>query len=284
MKVYKPCILLLFTVISMFMSSCSTVSYGNVGVKVDMLGGDKGNVEIVPPGRYWIWGFYTQIFEYPITQYQYPFTKDATEGSELNEEFIFMTREGIQCEADIGVIAYADVKSVDILYKTYKVDMNTLIKKFIRQSIREDLSKYMSKLSVEDIYSGKSNAVMDSITAKLKNDYGKVGLVINSVSLLNNIRFPEDIKKSIIAKITATQEAMKRQNQLAEAEADKQIKIKNAEAEMESNRMKMSQITPQLIEYERVMNQRLFITSYKGAVPQTLVIGGNGAMPFLNLK
>lgn len=272
---------MIMMLMAMVFTGCTDVKVGEIGVKVFLYGGGKGETEILGTGRYWIgWG--EELFTYPTTQIQYSFTEDKAEGSLVDEAFRFTAQGGTQCIIDIGVIAYADPTKADILYKTYRKDMKEIIKTFVRQDIRDAVAKELGQLTVEEIYNGKDIDAMQRIEDTVRDKLSKVGLAINDINKLANVRFPKEINDSILAKIKSVQETLKIQNQLLEAEAQAKIKIVNAQAEQETNRLKMVSITPQLIEYEKIKNQALAIEKWNGVLPTTSI--GNETQVLIGLK
>lgn len=58
------------------LSSCMKVEQGFVGLKVDLLGDEKGGVTVLTPGLYNTFGqFNVDYLTYPVFVKQYPFTK-----------------------------------------------------------------------------------------------------------------------------------------------------------------------------------------------------------------
>ena len=74
-----------------------------MGVKVYLLGGDKGiDQEILGVGRYWI-GWNEELYLFPTFQQNYVWTKDKTEGSPTDESITFQTKEGLSINTDVGI-------------------------------------------------------------------------------------------------------------------------------------------------------------------------------------
>ena len=261
-------------------AGCDDVNVGEVGVKVYKLGGAKGETEVLGTGQYWM-GYAEQLFVYPTTQHQYTFTEAITEGSPTDEAFRFTAKGGAICTVDVNVIAHADPTKADVLYKTWRTDMDTIIKNFVRQDIREALADVGGQYSVDDLIDGKQVELIKKVEYLIKTKNAGKGLEILSVSLANNIRFDESVNQSIKMKIQAQQDLLQRQAELAKAEAEAKIKVTNAEAEAAANKAKMLQITPQLIEYERVQNEKAAIIKWNGQLPTTTL--GN-SVPFVNIK
>ncbi len=262
---------LLIVFIAIGISSCVKIPAGYQGVKVKLYGDNKGiQNEVVGPGRYFE-GIGIEYFKYPVFTNMYPFTQSAVEGSITDEAFYFQTKEGIKCNADIGVQCKADPGKVNVLFNRYREPMVNIIKTYLRAEIRDAFNRYASSMSVDSLYSnGKIsliNHVLDTVTTKFSDS----GLIIENITFLSDIRFPEAIQQGIIDKMAASQRAMQRENELREARAMAEKTVIQAKAQADANRIKMTSITPQLIEWERLQMQKNFIDKWNGSsVPQYL--------------
>lgn len=142
--------------------------------------------------------------------------------------------------------------------------MDTIIHVNIRSYLRNLVQKYTSSMSIEDLYSDKKVVLIKNIEKDLKETVEPLGIIVEAVSLISDIRFPTEIEASITAKIKATQEALQRENELQEAEADAKIKIAQARAEAESNKIKQQLLSPDMMNYNVRME---FIKKWNGQVP-----------------
>lgn len=250
------------------------VELGSVGVKVNLYGSNKGETKVVGSGGYWL-GFGQDIYEYPTTQTQYSYTKVQTEESPDDEAFNFNVKGGVACSVDLGVIAYVDSSKADLTYTTYRADMQTIMKKFVKQEIRNVLNTEANKLSIDEVTDGKFNEVLKTVETQVKEKMAKVGIVIVNISAINKVEYPKQIQEAIVAKIKATQTAMQKENELRSAEADAKITEARANAEAIANESKKVSINKELIEYEKVQNEKLMIEKWDGKMPQTVTIAGS---------
>lgn len=265
---------------------CSRVPPGYVGVEVNLYGSDRGvDNKVLQTGRYYI-GARHELFTYPVFIQQYSFTKDPAEGSPNDESFNFQTAEGVQCNVDVAVQAHANPDKVATLFQTYRSEMSTIIHVNLRSYLRDLFQKYASKLTVEDLYSSKKMDMLSNIQNDLRTTMEPQGVIIDNVSYLSDIRFPPTIAESITAKIKATQDALMRQNEVAKAQAEANIKITQAkgdaqaqiiaaQAQADSNRLVQQSLTPMLL-------QQQAIKRWDGKLPATS-LGGN-SVPFINLN
>lgn len=261
--------------------ACATVPAGSVGIKVYLYGGEKGvDSQVLGIGRYFI-GINEQLYIYETFSKTYPFTQAITIGSPIDEAFYFQSNEGIKCNVDVSVQAKADPTKVTLLFQTYRELLPEIIKTFMRNDMRNSFIKYASDMKLEDLYSSKKGDLIKKVEKDIREIYASKGIIVDNVSFLSDIRFPIEIQNSITAKIEATQKAIQRENELREAEAMAKKRIIEANAEAESNKIKIRSLSPQLLEYERVMNEREAIMKWNGVTPH--YTNGN-LIPFTSVK
>lgn len=121
-----------------------------------------------------------------------------------------------------------------------------------------------------------------------------VGIKIDYVSFIGDLRLPVNVTQSINAKIEATQRAQQRENELREAKAEAEKKIAQAEgdakaqiaqaegdatstlmraeAQAKANTVLAQSITPELVQYNTVQ-------TWDGKLPQV----SGGSVPLINL-
>ncbi len=282
-KTFKLLLVIMIAIISL--SSCSKVPAGHMGVKVYLLGGKKGvDQEVLGVGRYWI-GVNKELYTYPTFMVVYPFTLSSTEGSELDEAFRFQSLEGIQCNVDIAVSCHANPAKVSVLFQKYREGMDEIVKKFIRQDISNYFVENASKMSVEDLYSSKKIDLIQGVKTQLREKLDTFGIVIDDISYKSDIRFPKEVSDAIIAKIQASQLAIKKQNELVQSQADAAKAVAKAQgealalltvatAQAKANQLLNQSITQTLVNYKA-------IEKWDGKLP---TYSGGGAIPFINVK
>lgn len=255
-------------------ASCEKVPAGHVGVKVYLLGGNKGvDNEVKGVGRYYI-GMNEELYLYPTFLQQYSFTQALDDGDSPNDEaFYFQNKDGVKCNIDISVQARADSEKVSMLFQRYRDDLRDVIHVNLRKLIQNKIQAYASELSVEELYSSKKIEMMKRVEKDLQTECAEYGIIIESVSLLSDVRFPKEVEDAIVGKIQMTQEAMKAQNEVLKAKANADIKIAEARGEAEAIRLKQMAITDNLIRYEAVQK-------WDGTLPTTT----GGVIPFINIK
>jgi regulator of protease activity HflC (stomatin/prohibitin superfamily) len=264
--------------------ACSKVPAGNVGVKVNLLGGSKGvDTEVLGVGRYWI-GINEELFVFPTFQQTKVYTKDLQEDSPVDESFTFQTVEGMTCNMDIGVTFNFDGLKVSSLFQKYRKGVDEIKTIVLRNAIRDSVNAITSKMPVESVYGAGKTEMILAVETQTRETLFKYGIQIEKVYLIGSIRLPNNVTTALNSKIEATQRAQQRENELreAEAQAKKQVaeadgKAKSmlaiAEAEAKANSLKQRTLTAELIQYEMVQR-------WDGKLPTMT----GGAVPFFNIK
>jgi len=279
MKSFKILAGIALVLVAMALSGCVWVEPGYVGLRVYQMGDDRGKIEVLDVGRH-PRGLYKRYYSYPTFVKQYPFTQAATEGSPTDEAFYFQSKEGIKCNVDVAVQAKAIKENVPNLFRTYHSEMESIIKVNIRSFLRDDFIKYGSDMTIDELYSPLKVDMLKKIESNIRDRMGSLGIEIVSISFLSDIRFPAEVEQSIVMKIKATQDALKAQNQVAQARAEADIAIAKARGEAESNKIKQQSLSPTVIEWQRLMNEQMAISKWNGVLPQVT----GESTPFVNLK
>lgn len=266
------------------LAACSTVPAGHVGVKVYLLGGSKGvDSEELGVGRYWI-GMNEQLYIFPTYMQNYTWTKapDAT-GNE-DESISFQTVEGMTANADVGISYQLDPTKINKIFQTYRRGVDEITDTFLRNMVRDSLVKQASTKPIEYIYGAGKADLMAAVQADVQKQTQDIGIKIDKIYWIGEIRLPQTVIDSINAKNAATQMAQQRQNEVAQARAEAEKKVAEArgeadsillkaKAQAEANRELSSSITSDLVQYRA-------LEKWDGVLPR---MTGSSAIPFINV-
>ncbi len=220
MKRFNWVILLVMVVLwSSVITGCSKVEAGHVGVKVNLLGGDKGvDTEELGPGRYFI-GLNEELYLFPTFTQNYVWTKSSTEGSENDESITFQTTKGMIITADIGIAYCIDPTKVSEVFQKYRKGVDELTGIVIRNIVRDAINAKASVLEVDEIYGEGKVPFMQSIRVSVTEQLAPLGIIIEKISLIGALRLPDIVVEGLDKKLLATQKAEQRENEVAEAKA-----------------------------------------------------------------
>lgn len=267
-------------------AACSKVPAGNVGIKAYLLGGSKGvDTEELGPGRYWI-GINEELYLFPTFTQNYTWTKACADGDCTNEELGFQTVEGLAVTADVGISYRIDPARAALIFQKYRKGVDEITDLYLRNMVRDSLVKNASNMPVESVYGAGKTKLIEQVQRDVVAQVSPLGIVVEKVYWVGELRLPEVVAQSINAKIKATQMAQQRQNEVAQAkaEADKTIEAARgtaesnltiARAEAEAIRIKGAALSqnPDIL-------RMTAIEKWNGTLPR---ITGAGAVPFINV-
>ena len=266
------------------LAACSTVPAGHVGVKVYLLGGSKGvDSEELGVGRYWI-GMNEQLYIFPTYMQNYTWTKEPDSTGPEDESISFQTVEGMTANADVGISYQLDPTRINKIFQTYRRGVDEITDTFLRNMVRDALVKQASTKPIEYIYGAGKAELMAAVQNDVQKQVNEIGIKIDKIYWIGEIRLPQTVIDSINAKNAATQMAQQRQNEVAQARAEAEKKVAEAKGEADSillkakaqaqaNRELSSSITPELVQYRA-------LDKWDGVLPR---MTGNQAVPFINV-
>lgn len=270
--------------LSIALAACSKVPAGSVGIKVNMLGGDKGvDTTELTPGRYWI-GMNEELFLFPTFTQNYTWNRDVNSG--VDESISFQTVEGLSVNADVGISYHVDPTKVPLIFQKYRKGIEEITDIYLRNMVRDALVTTSSTKKIETVYGAGKADLMNDVESMVREQVTPIGLVIEQIYWIGDLRLPPNVVASINAKIEATQMAERRRNEVeqAKAEADKarataqgeaDAKLTLAKADAEAIRIKGEALNenPDLVQLNAV-------DKWNGVLPQYML---NDATPFINV-
>jgi regulator of protease activity HflC (stomatin/prohibitin superfamily) len=275
--------------VSSFLMNVTRIEAGYVGVEVNLAGSQRGASEI-PVRTGWV--FYspltTQIIEFPTYVQTVKWTKNVDEGNPLNEEMGFNSKEGMEIFADVSLSYAIEPSKVPDFYVKYRVNnLDRFTHGILRDIVRNSLNEVASTYTVEDVYGEKKAEFLGKVEHQIQEKVSNVGVGVQQFGFIGAPRVPSVIAQAITAKAQAIQEAERAKNELAttqaeaakkiaESEGDAKSQVTRAQGEADSNRIRLSSLTPQMLELKRLENQRALIEKWNGQLPT--VQSGQGGL------
>lgn len=280
--------MVLAVLVAITTTSCSKVPAGNVGVKFDLYGGDKGvQTEEVGPGKYWL-GINEEMYLFPTFTQNYVWTKTPSEGSLNDESITFQTKKGMTVGADVGITYRIDPTKVSVIFEKYRKGIEEITDIYLRNMVRDAFNSVASTRTVDKVYGEGKVELLAAAEQMVRDQVQGQGIIIEKLYFIGSLRLPESVNKALNAKIEATQKAEQRENELqqtnaeaekvrakARGEADAVVFKANAEAE------RINLIGTALRKNPQVLEQ-MAITSWNGVLPK--IMGGDGGIPDLILN
>ena len=236
-------------------------------------------------GLHWIIPFAERVERFPKLNQTYTMSSGFDEGAVEGDDSIQVrTKDGQQVFIDASVIYAVDPVSVVDLYRTWRSNYQDL---FVRVQARGVIRDVASQYGVEEIVSSKRAEMESLITEELVKLFNQNHLIMRDF-VLRDIRFSDEYAAAVEQKQIAEQQAQqaafvveqKKQEaeqarQLAQGQADAAViaakgqaeaRLIQAQAEAEANRLLAASLTPELIQYQYILNlapgvQTIFIPS-----------------------
>ncbi len=247
------------------MSGCgySRVEPGHVGIKVHLYGSDKGvDFEPIKVGAYWYNPWYTSFYEFPVYVQTATWTQSPTEGGPNDESITFNTKEGMVINADISLSYHLDGEKVPAYFANFGRDkLSVFTHGFMRNVARDAFNDIGPTYTVEEVYGEKKEELRKKVMVRIHEQVNEFGVILEQFGYTGALRLPEKVVASLNGKIQATQDAMRIQNEVAQATAEALKTVATAEgaakartiqakAEADANRIVAASVTPELIQYE----------------------------------
>jgi regulator of protease activity HflC (stomatin/prohibitin superfamily) len=185
------------------------------------------------------------------------------------------------------------VSDADLYTSFRSAGIESIISGFIKDKVRDTITTVGSQYRAEDINGQKRPEFTERVERELSGILDKSGITLNDFAFVGEFGIPDTLKEAINAKITATQKAQQRENELRETTAQVQKDVERsrglalsksieAEGQAKANRTLAQSITPELVEWQRLQVQKDAVEKWNGESPQ--VIGGQGMIFNLPLQ
>jgi regulator of protease activity HflC (stomatin/prohibitin superfamily) len=241
------------------------IDAGNVGIKINLYGSDKGvdNVALVT-GRVWYNTWTTKIIEFPTFVQQADY-----------EPFVMTTKDAAEFKVDPKLNYKLNDVDVPKIYRQYRRPLAEIQQGFLKTTLQDAYRMVGNSFTSDSIMSNRGlfeDAVQNMLIKTLSRDGFKLEQLTSALTP------PASLRQMIDEKNESIQARLKADNQAKQAESEAKVKIATAQgeaqstlikarAEAEANRLKQSALTPMLI-------QQQWIDKWSGELP-TYMLGSN---------
>ncbi|MBW4575558.1 MAG: prohibitin family protein [Aphanothece sp. CMT-3BRIN-NPC111] len=152
-------------------------------------------------------------------------------------------------------------------------DERQVVGRIINPAVEEVLKAVMAKYTAEEIITKRGEVkagVDESLTTRLANYH----IAVDDISLVS-VHFSERFSQAVEAKQIAEQDAKRAEFVALKAEKEANAEVNRAKGQAEAQRLLRENLTQEIL-------QKQAIEKWNGEFPT--VLGGNGALPFLNIE
>lgn len=248
-----------FIVVGVLFQSYTIVSAGHTGVQVTM-----GTVNMTPLTE----GFH---FVNPISSVRdvdMRLQRATLQGANAS------TKDLQVVHTDIVVNYRLNANQTAHIYKDFGLNLDD---KLLGPAINESFKAITAHFNSEELIT-KRDIVSSEIKQELQDKVGKYGIDVSEISLVN-FGFSPEYQKSIEAKVIATQEKLKAEQDLQRIQVEAKSRIAQAEGEAKAIAIQAQAIqTNGGEQYVRLQA----IEKWDGKLPNYM--GGSGPVPFVSVK
>lgn len=245
------------------------IDAGNVGIKINLYGTDRGvdNITIVT-GRVWYNTWTTKIVEFPT------YTQSVD-----YDPFVVTTKDAAEFKVDPKLNYHVNPAMVPQIYRQYRKPLPEIEQQFMRNTIYDAYRIVANSFSSDSVMSNRER-FEDRIQTILTKNLSKDGFIYDQ--LTSAITPPESLRQMIDEKNASIQARLKAENQAKQADAEAKVKIATAQgeaqallvrakAEAEANRLRQTSLTQLLV-------QQQWIQKWDGKLPTTQAGGSTSFM------
>ncbi|WP_439555867.1 SPFH domain-containing protein [Dyadobacter sp.] len=261
--------ILLTIVITVQPFSFESIDAGNVGIRINLYGSDKGvdNITMVT-GRVWYNAWTTKIIEFPT------YTQSVDYDS-----FVITTKDAAEFKVDPKLNYHINPDKVPQIYRQYRRPLSEIQQGFMKNTIYDAYRIVANSFTSDSVMSNRE-VFEDRVQNVLTKTLGKDGFIYDQ--LTSAITPPPSLRQMIDEKNTSIQARLKAENQAKQAEAEAKVLIARAEgqakatlikarAEAEANQLRQKTLTPLLIQQE-------WVAKWNGVLPTTNAGGSTSLM------
>jgi regulator of protease activity HflC (stomatin/prohibitin superfamily) len=267
---------------------CSKVPAGHVGVKVYLLGGEKGvdSVEL-GVGRYWI-GVNEELYLFPTFSQNFVWTKGEDPGSTGDESISFQTKEGMEVSADIGITYSINPGKVTDIFQKYRKGIDEITDVYLRNMVRDALVTEAGSKSVEAVYGEGKADIIARVQERVRQQVEPFGINIERIYWIGAVRLPRAMTTALNAKLQATQMAEQRRNEIEQAKAEAEKERQRAQGEADAKLIVARadadaiKLKAEALRANSDVATLNAIEKWNGVMPTFM--GADGAMPFIQIK
>lgn len=254
------------------LAGCTTIQPGYTGIKIDKMGANRGVQDLHIVNGFVAYNpVSTEVIAYPTFVQTVKWTKSADEGTPNDQSITFTSKDSLTINADVSVSYELDAAKVPDFYVKFRADkIEEFTDGYLRNVVRNAFNEAAGDYNVEQIM-GDNAPLLHATIALIQRQVSAYGVKVDQLGFIGAPRPPASVVQAINAKVQAAQIALQKQNEVAQATADAQKRVAEAEGQAKANQMLEQSITPTLVQWQMMQK-------WDGHLPQ--VQSGSGGLMF----
>jgi len=241
--------------------SCTRVSPSEIGIKVYLLGSDKGEFEILETGKHWL-SVNEELKIYPRHNVTYKWTVGEDQSSPNDESFSFQDKDGLEFkDVELGLEFYIYPDSAIHIYKSYRKGVDDLVDFTIKNRVTKSFNNIASTMSAVDIMAKKTE-LLHNVTETVRQECADDGIIIKDLFWVGSLNPPNLITEAIENKEKSRQLSQQRNNEIETTIAEARKKIELARGDSSSAVIRASGQAQANKLLEKDLSKELLIMKY----------------------
>lgn len=292
MRAVLGVVILVLVALSTVGCGVTTIPPGSVGIVVNQYGDNRGVGNLtMKTGRVWYNPIKETIVEYPTFVQTVQWTASTSEGNPYDESITFTTDKGTKVVADISLSYQLDEKAVPAFYVKFRHgQLKDFTYGFMHNVARDAMNEVGGRYSVEKVM-GDNADFLKEVRTRLQQEMNPYGITISQFGFIGAPRPPQSVIDAINSAQNAQFLALQKENEKAQAVADAQKRIAQAEGEAKANEILTRSLSPQVLQWQQLLLQRQAldvqdraINRWNGQMPQVTSGTNSGLLFNLNQK
>ena len=262
----------------------TTIDSGEVGVKVS-----QGEVSdnILTAGWNVIFNPWVEIDVYNVKAKNLemstePSRSDTTE-TMYDSAVVITTKDNLQVPVDVTLLYKLKDECAPHIRKEFGRDItwdNKTIVPVARSVIRDVISKDADIYSLNQNRESYSAQIATEFEQKVNATIRKQCVTVEMVAI-RDIHLPKQLTDSIMIKNQMEEQSRTAELAVKKAKAEAEIEVAKAQGTAQAQLALAKSLTPEMLEWKRLENNRFALEKWNGVLPTT---NAGGAVPFLNIK
>lgn len=258
-------------ILGAFMTSCTVVRQGEVGVKRTL---GKYNDRVYTSGLKVFNPLVSTVIKVPV------------QTNNLEVQLDIPSKEGLTIRSEVSILYNIEPRKVPDVLRNIGIDYeNTIILPVFRSAVADISAKFYAK----DMHTGNRADIEKSIRELMMETLKDKGIFIENV-LLKSIQLPRSLSKAIEEKLEAEQQAMRMEFVLQQARREAERKLIEAEGVSKSNAAISAGLNEKVLQFKSIEawlklaespNAKVIITQGNAPMMITPDAAGSPATPII---
>ncbi len=282
MKIFKNGLMIMM--VAFLLGSCTIVPPGEVGIKVNNWGDNRGVSNItMSTGMVGYNPITTSVLKWPTFVQTAIWTSRIDEGNPVDESITFNTKEGTQVSVDVSLSYQLDETKIPAFYVKFRTDnLESWTMGYLHNVARDKFQELGGKYELDSLYGPGKEKFLKEVKEATNAFIASEGATITQFGFTGPLRMDTTILNALNRKLKNVQDAIAAKNKIQTIDAEAEQVRHAAQGKADANKILTASMTPMLIEWERLQVQKYWIDRWDAKLPTTML--GSGTSVMMNMS